>query len=108
AAWSIRNTIVLGSSTNRVIAFHPVWLSHLVELARTIGSWLFISDKSACVLPALATVIVLVVLIAGAIIARRRGEPVMIVVLRYVLAIGATLAWSISFVDFHTPLDERI
>ena len=114
AAWSVRNAIMLGSSTNRVVAFHPIGLSHLADAARTFCGWFYINDPTAYALPVLATLVVGVFLVAGALIAVRKlsapndAAAMSRTLLLFIVCFAVMLAWSISFVDYHTPVDERI
>jgi 4-amino-4-deoxy-L-arabinose transferase-like glycosyltransferase len=109
AAWSVRNRLVLGSSTNRVLAFHPIGFDHLIDAARTFCAWLFTTEPPTFApraLPAVATLLVIALIVAAVIFARRSALAV--VCLLFIAAFAVTLAVSISFVDFHTPADERI
>jgi hypothetical protein len=109
--WSLRNQLVLGSATNRVIAFHPITLGHISDAASTFCGWIFTTDKQNSVLRLIALVIVTATVAAGAWLALRRrdtaGRAAGVIVL-IVLCTALTLAWSISFVDAHTPVDLRI
>jgi len=109
--WYVRNQIVLGSATNRVLAFHPVTVSHLIDLAQVCWMWLGADEPRHMVLTFLAALIAFGVLIAALVVAwKRRGGTADLAgaMLIYIGAFGAMLVFSISFVDFSTPVDDRM
>src|SRR5439155_23703 len=63
--WWIRNRIVLGSATNRVLALHPIGWVHIRDAARTTLDWLFWAEPIHPALTGLAALIALAVVIAG-------------------------------------------
>ena len=111
--WSVRNQMVLGSATNRVMAWHPVGLMHLRDGARTAWNWLAAERVVHPVLTGLAAIVAATILFLPLILKRRDDEPdhvrtlpaVMIV---FSLAFAALLTVSISLFDYHTPVDRRI
>jgi hypothetical protein len=110
-AWSLRNFLVLHSATNRVIAFHPVGLDHLIDLAQVCWSWLGADQPIHPALTFASAAIALAVLIAGCYFAihrvgNKRNLPTAVLI--YILVFGAMLAVSISLIDFHTPIDNRV
>ena len=109
AAWSVRNALVLGSATNRVIAFHPVTFGHLIDLAQVCWNWLGWDRPVNVVLTILAALLALVVAAIGW---RGRSSDhaasLSRVLVIYIVVTGLVLIASISFVDFHTPIDTRI
>ena len=110
-AWSIRNRLVLGSATNRVIAWHPVTFAHLVDLAHVCWKWVGSDEPIRPVLTFAAALLTLAVLIAAFRAARKsidKSANVAAAMLLYIAAFGITLALSISLVDFYTPVDDRV
>ncbi len=109
--WYVRNQIVLGSAMNRVLAFHPVTVSHLIDVAKVCWMWLGADEPRHVVLTFLAALIVLVVLIAALRLAWKRRDgagDLAGAMLIYIAAFGAVLVGSISFVDASTPVDDRV
>ena len=115
--WSIRNRVVLGSATNRVMAWHPLGLLHLRDGARTAWNWLVAESVLHPVLTGLSAIAAAMVLFLPLLLERdvdeadetachrRTLSAVMIV---FSLAFAALLVVSISLFDHHTPVDRRI
>jgi 4-amino-4-deoxy-L-arabinose transferase-like glycosyltransferase len=113
--WSIRNQLVLGSATNRVMAWHPVGMLHLRDGARTAWNWLVAEAVVHPVLTGLAAIVAATILFMPLLLnpraddetARdRRTLPAVMIV--FSLAFAALLIVSISLFDYHTPVDRRI
>jgi 4-amino-4-deoxy-L-arabinose transferase-like glycosyltransferase len=128
--WLARNQLV-GSATNRSLAFHPIGAQHIEEALETMTNWLF-----PRVIPAGLRSLLLGFLAgaaavagAGAAAARRSrrhhdevapaahvstasaadtGRTLRSILLLFALAYVVLLVLSVSFVDFYTPLDNRI
>lgn len=116
AAWAVRNAIVLGSATNRDIAFHPVGLPHARDALRVTWEWL-VSDAAVRPLLTLpAALLVLGVAVAAPLLAWRRTRDedaapafqLSASLLLFAMAFAGLLVASISLVDFHTPIDRRV
>lgn len=113
-AWSIRNQIVLGSATNRVMAWHRVGLLHLRDGARTAWNWLVAENVVHPALTGLAAIAAATIFVLPFVLTRRqksddRDERVLpAVMVIFSLAFVALLIVSISLFDYHTPVDRRI
>ena len=122
-AWMARNAIVVHSATGREFAFHPLERAHLWQALYTASGWLLI-PQAAPNSVRFAIFGVLGVGAAAVLTALRRaalqpGEgarsqarismPALVKVLAlFVASYAAFLAFSISFFDANTPLDNRI
>ncbi|MFT3806880.1 glycosyltransferase family 39 protein [Arenimonas sp.] len=106
-AWLAFNASRGAGSLGRSLAWHPPGPAHFADANRVLSGWLH--------LPRAAGPVVVLVLLAAAIwLVRRsvrgraeRSSMPMIVAL-YALAYAAFILFSISLLDFQTPLDERI
>jgi hypothetical protein len=114
-AWSIRNQIVLGSATNRVMAWHPVNMLHLRDGARTAWNWLVAENVVHPLLTGLAAIAAAAIFVLPLMWRRRGGDgderddrtlPTVLFVSS--AAFAGLLAVSISLFDYHTPVDRRI
>ena len=115
-----RNVGVGGSATNRTLAFHPLTAEHVKDAIAVIASWASAIGVDsprdvANAHPFFAFVGVMLaaaVVIRGANIAWRQRETSLgrlcAITLLYLVSFAALLAFSISFVDFHTPADQRV
>jgi hypothetical protein len=99
---SVRYHFVLGTTMNRDIAFHLISVGHLQDAIGTIGGWLFHQDASVVIKAMFAAIFLL------AIIATLRRRPLAIVLGLFIASFAMVLILSISLVDFHTPMDDRI
>jgi 4-amino-4-deoxy-L-arabinose transferase-like glycosyltransferase len=112
--WSIRNHFVLGSATNRVMAWHPVNMLHLRDGARTAWNWLVAENVVHPALTGMAALAAAAVLVLPFVLNRRRlpddgdGRTLSAVMVIFSLAFAALLVGSISLFDYHTPVDRRI
>ena len=110
--WLLRSLLAGASGIERNPAYHPITLAHLKSAALTFASWL--APKLLPIglrLVILAAVILLTSVLFLQIWKRKYAgiaiRPVavpLIFMLVYVFVLG----FSISFVDAHTPLDNRI
>lgn len=113
--WVARNLAIAGTATGRKTAFHPLNLGHLESLLETVSTWLFpVSDSP---LGGWLSIPVLILLGFIALIATRQGQqdkrpdgigrlPALLGF--FTMSYGLLLAFSISFLDAQTPLDNRI
>jgi hypothetical protein len=114
-SWSIRNEIVLGSATNRVMAWHPVGILHLRDAARTAWNWLVAENVVYPALTGAAALLAAAVFVLPFVRNRQdedvndRGTRTLAAVMFiFSLAFAALLVVSISLFDYHTPVDRRI
>lgn len=113
-AWSIRNQVVLGSATNRVVAWHPAGMLHLRDAARTAWNWLAAERVVHPALTGLAAIVAATVLILPLVSSRRGDDGARVdrtlpaVMFIFSFAFAALLSVSISLFDYHTPVDARI
>ncbi|MEO6435319.1 MAG: hypothetical protein ABIP55_06105, partial [Tepidisphaeraceae bacterium] len=119
-AWFARNLGIGGSATNRTFAFHPISLEHVKDGIAAVATWLWplgVNDArlNANTHPFLAGGAVLVfvaILAAGCLLAfRARREAIgrlARVLILFIACFIGLLVFSISFVDFHTPMDTRV
>ncbi len=117
AAWMARNFTLTGTTTNRVLRFHPLGSEQLRQAAATMGSWLTpvgVTARAGFVLLLLAGIGLLVLWWRTG---RQAPEPapdarvaqdfLKLVVLHAVIYLGF-LAISLSFFDASTRLGDRI
>ncbi len=121
-AWLVRNKLVGGSAANRQLAFHPPQADKLLAGLEAMGRWFL-----ASYLPSPAGIVFVGVLVAAALAAAvllRRPDPTappptagrsardvasaMGLLLLFILLYVGFLLVSITFVDAHTPLDNRL
>jgi hypothetical protein len=102
--WSIRNRLMLGSATNRVVAFHPISPGQVIDLAQVCWQWIGWREPVRLYLTIAAAAIALIVLLS-ALWSRNKLAPAMLI---NIVCFGITLALSISLVDAHTPVDVRV
>lgn len=94
-------------AANRSLAWHPPGEGKLAMLGHTVAVWFRLPD--AWGLPALA--MLLAIAVHQVVLAIRRRDAVdrtVATLAMYVLAYAGFLAASVTLVDGHTPLDERI
>jgi 4-amino-4-deoxy-L-arabinose transferase-like glycosyltransferase len=115
AAWQIRNLVLAGTTTNRVLLFHPLQGAQLREAGSTLARWLpFGFVPAELRLAALALLgLAALVLVAGA--ARRGGAPevgsawwLAIVAGLHGVVYAAFLIVSLTLFDASTRLRDRI
>jgi hypothetical protein len=113
---------VLGSATNRVMAWHRVNMLHLRDGARTAWNWLIAENVVHPALTGLVAIFAAAILILPLVMKRRGGDDggggdnaedgddrtLAAVMLIFSLAFVALLIVSISLFDYHTPVDRRI
>jgi hypothetical protein len=107
----LRNSLVLGSATNRVIAFHPIGVEHLIDLAQVCWHWLGADAPLHPALTFLAALIAASVFIRGAIVVWKRPaneRNLLAAMLISIATFALMLTFSISLVDYHTPIDSRV
>jgi len=121
-AWLVRNKLVGGSAANRQLAFHPPQADKLLAGLEAMGRWFL-----ASYLPSPAGIVFVGVLVAAALataVLLRRPDPTappptvgrstrdvasaMGLLLLFSLLYVGFLLVSITFVDAHTPLDNRL
>jgi len=113
--WVIRNTIVAGTAAGREIAFHPITSQHLKAATDTFSTWL-LPPSVPSPLRWLGLIIVAIILMSIFHWIRRQkkqSEPWRITGLSpllgvFILCYAMLLLVSISLLDAHTPLDNRI
>jgi 4-amino-4-deoxy-L-arabinose transferase-like glycosyltransferase len=117
---AVHNLRLEGSATNRELAFHPISMDHVKEAIATLASYaspLGVSSTreaaNAHVLLAIAGLILFAgVFIIGCGVAwqKRRSNLGKLAgaMALYIACFGTLLVFSISFVDFHTPADQRV
>lgn len=105
--WILQNRLHAGSAVNRSLAWHPPGADHLQMLGHTIATWVHLPDIVGLPLFLLLFVGSLLLIIRSV-----RGEaadwPMRALLPAYLLAYSAFLAASITLVDYHIPLSERI
>lgn len=112
--WMLRNATVGTSASGRSLAWHPMGSAHAGQLGETLSAWILGNAAIAAGAVALACALAAARGIALHRPAREAtptadGSPVLrrLLVL-FLAAYAALLVASISLVDFHTPLNERI
>jgi len=102
---TIANKLKTGSAVNRETAIHPPGLHHFNEAMVTICQWVLPPQMSHAKLVLAGLLISVALLVAIVFSLRDKREMVLaLFALCYVIVLGL----SISFVDFHTRLDERL
>jgi hypothetical protein len=118
-AWLLRNLWISGTSTNRLITWHPIQISRLLEAGSTFAAWLlpdaFVAGRAwLSWLGVLAGVGSLI--LSAIIVLRRRDDPVAAfsrsalgrALAWFVLAYAGVLFGNLLLLDTSTPLDARI
>ena len=108
APWFLRNLLVFGGAMDRPIVFHPVSLPTLLNGLHTVGKWLLPAIVSGPVFGGG----IIIGLMLTTLLALRAASPkyrgLLYVLSSFICTYGLFLLASISFVDYYTPLDERI
>lgn len=121
-AWFVRNEISADTSTGRQLEFHPIGVDQAWRLLNTVSSWIHvpISAPGSIKLAASVCVFIVVIHVATTLlnhsgISQRKGAVMpadayqfMRLLLLSVAVYGILLAFSITFADPNTPLDNRI
>jgi hypothetical protein len=113
--WTVYNQSVAATTPGgRELAFHPVGMPHLWQAVYTLTNWLHLPDN----IPGIVRVPVLLFVVAGLGVSlwwAYRAKPgntavpgLLKLLLLFVILYPLFLAFSISFIDANTPLDERI
>ena len=118
SVWALRNFWLTGSTSNRVLGWHPFSKAQLFRAAQTMVHWLSPVDFPGIVDLVLLGALLLMVGVLFLTWALRflRGEPqsrdrssqTMLLLSASVLSYLALLVVSISLFDASTPLDDRI
>lgn len=114
ALWMLRNYSLTGTMTNRTLLFHPPEGEVVLNLLDTIVSWILPFDLSVryqviIVIFAVAILIYLFLRTVQNSIAQNRATIMFISTITLFLSVYLfSLAFSITFVDASTPLDNRI
>jgi hypothetical protein len=118
ALWSLRNTLLVGSSAGRTMAFHPIGMSQLWQAIYTFSSWLQLPEF----MPGWLRLIIILLIGGGLLFLVLRpylnkshtdtsanSLPTLVkLLLLYIFIYLAFLVVSISLLDANTPLDDRI
>jgi hypothetical protein len=117
--WYVRNYLLTGSLTNRVLTFHPVTQDKFIEGLLSISEW--IMPGKAPVGLALGMVIFVAVMITFGFTLKFmdakkannnrddiQRNPVLTVIFIYIIIYIALLLISLTFFDISTKLDNRI
>jgi hypothetical protein len=111
ALLAIVNARRSGSPVNRQAAFHPIGRHHISDALSSISQWILPGQMSLTKLMIAGTLIVVAIAVIGAFALRRRSrtsEPLTFIAFLFILSYLASLILSVSFVDYHTQLDERL
>lgn len=107
-AWLAFNSTRGTGSLGRSLAWHPPGLVHLADANRVLSGWLHL-PRATGPLVLLGLLAASAWLIRRSLQARDDGfSPMRLVAALYVSAYVAFILFSISILDFQTPLDERI
>jgi hypothetical protein len=118
--WLIRNKLIGGTLANRTIAYHPITLKHIKEMASTIVTWVYPPHelptfmKAALLLGVITIYLVVFFIVFKKRKIARRIEPATRMTFFPGLAVLLFPAYlmflflSISFADAQTPLDLRM
>ncbi len=116
--WMLRNFSVAGSATNRRLAFHSIDTANFMLGLRSISAWMLPRGTSALFGGVMLISLLLCLTIAGAVVwaeeerqAREfsghvRSLPFLLAI--FVLTYGATIIFSMLFLDANITLDNRI
>lgn len=114
-AWLIRNFLLAGDSTNRIIIFHPPGTMHLEAALNAVSGWFFpLMDPSLS--RWLGLLLIVVVSSCGYFLMRPESGRIRLVQLSSMLGLlvvftvsyALVVVISLSFFDAHIPLDSRI
>ena len=115
--WYVRNYILTGSFTNRVLVFHPIAKEKAVEAGVSIASWLLPVSVPLHLRALLMAAIVFATLMGIAILWRSKGRRVpasslgwkfLAILFLYALIYSLMLLLSLTFFDASTRLSNRI
>lgn len=115
AIWLLRNILVGGTATDRTIVFHPINGEHIKSLFNTMyNSWMPIRHQGGLILFLIVSGLALI----GFLLVIRDEMPnkgkaslntiILMVMLLFSITYVAFLFASISLIDAHTPVDDRI
>ena len=115
--WILRNTIVAGTLTNRSLVYHPVASQHINDALSTLSKWLFMPPGWPLnVRSALLALFAIAVLTGYVSVLRHKTMikehmytvffPSVLVI--FIFSYFISLGLSISFLDAHTLLLDRI
>lgn len=116
----VRNAAAGGSAVNRTLSYHPVSIDHIKDGIAAVATWTtplgIASARDAAnarpVVAIMGLLVFVAVIATGIVLAwRERLAPLgrlagMLVL--FMLSFVTLLVFSISLVDFHTPLDTRV
>jgi len=106
--WLINNFLNLEKLANRNISINLISLNHIQQLIITINNWIFPFNNQPFLLYLFIAVIVSLTLFNfktfKSIIAEHNYKLLIILICSYIIF----LFFSISFLDYYTPLDNRI
>ncbi|MCA9935270.1 MAG: glycosyltransferase family 39 protein [Ardenticatenaceae bacterium] len=122
--WLLRNFSEAGTATNRDVAFHPLGMTQIRQAIDTFSSWLLIPLSAPLSIKTGVPVVLLGVLGTAVYLRfRERANPrdrrfwagivtqtptFLKILIIFIPVYLAFLAFSISFLDANTPLDNRI
>lgn len=112
AMWSVRNQLLADAAAGgRQVAFHPIGMSHFWQAVFTLTNWLHVPNG----VPGELRVLVILTMFVGLVRLLWWGyradtavPNLLKLLLLFIIVYPAFLAFSISFFDANTPLDDRI
>ncbi len=111
-AWMVRNLVVADTATNRTLAYHPIPMQAIHRGLGVLMEGLSLPATNPYSVNVAALVGFFLFLTIGTLAALRRTpqlrKPFTAPALVFLVIYPAFLVFSISFVDAHTPLSQRI
>jgi hypothetical protein len=118
--WFIRNRIVSGTLANRTLVSHPITANHVDSAILTISRWLCLPEDWPLRVRGGILVIFAVIILTGYVILlkdqlknneNQKNNHILYIpslLIIFTISYLSFLAMSISFIDAHTPFDDRI
>jgi hypothetical protein len=117
--WYVRNYLLTGSFTNRVLTFHPVTQDKFIEGLLSVSEWIMPGNAPVGLALGMVIFVVLMIIFGFSLkfmdakkSSNNRDDiqrnPILIVILIYIIIYTALLLISLTFFDISTKLDNRI
>ena len=115
--WVLRNSLVAGTLTNRSLVSHPVTLQHVNAGISTISRWFFMPqdwpfEVKSGLLGAFAVIVLIACVSLLQYNLKMKGNKRIVffpsIFIIFLFSYLVFLGFSISYIDAHTPLDNRI
>ena len=106
--WLTLNTLQRGQTTSRSLAYHPAGLTHAKQLWQSVNAWFAVPGPAPLTVLVMLCIITATFRTATALPMEDWRRPLVLGLPFAALAYVVFILIAISFVDAHTPLDQRI